>query len=190
MAQCITFIYSFSNNPKFQKRTWIWTCFKRLKLLLKYGNFNITRVYWYINKTPIWRDWGEGGLPKKGGLRQFANLRGDLEWSGGSGVFEGGWNLNGYLLALPIKVNAKLCCIQAVFLTEFLLEENLPEPWKQLYEYLFTCSLGLFWWKMFCSKVHSASKNKQNVCHSLKNNYKKLTLQNSAILEGSSETRL
>ena len=33
---------------------------------------------------------GGGGLPKEGGLRQFANLRGDLEWSGGSGVFEGG----------------------------------------------------------------------------------------------------
>ena len=35
---------------------------------------------------------GGGGVAKfkKGGLRQFANLRGDLEWSGGSGVFEGG----------------------------------------------------------------------------------------------------
>ena len=54
---------------------------KKDKMVLRMKNFNIFGVQWKIRllwgggswKTNIW-----GGLPKKGGLGQFVDLRGDL----------------------------------------------------------------------------------------------------------------
>ena len=62
-------------------------------MVLRIKNFNIIAVHWKIqflwggegvHKKPIYR----GDLPEKGGLGQFADLRGESCWKIGGGVFE------------------------------------------------------------------------------------------------------
>ena len=68
-------------------------------MVLRMKNFNILGVHWKIWLLGGWvtkNQYRGGGLPKKGGLEQFADLRG--AWQERRGVvFEegvGGWNPN------------------------------------------------------------------------------------------------
>ena len=62
---------------------------------LRIKNFNILGFYWKIQLLGGGVHENIEGGCLKGGLKQFADLRGAWEEKGG-GVFEGGWYLDAY----------------------------------------------------------------------------------------------
>ena len=73
---------------------------------LRIKNFNIINIFRGVHKKPIYR----GELPKKGGLGQFADLRG--AWQKRGGVFLSGGLIPQFTLCS--------CSIQSVAAVKYL----------------------------------------------------------------------
>ena len=91
-------------------------------MVLRMKNFNIFGVHWKIwllggglRKTDI----EGGGLPKNGGLGQFADLRGGAWQERGGGVFERGWYPNAHYE--PVYHNRTLPVIVVLLQSKLIL---------------------------------------------------------------------